>query len=264
MQAPKPTDAVDDGRPYAARRMRSPLLLGMAASGAVVLAAVIMASDAIPGLDLRLFGLAALAITAVAVLMLVQRYASAAKQMTVAHEGAVQVALLDPLTKLPNRAAFRAQLDASVKNGAPGTVALLYADLDHFKEVNDGLGHGAGDQLLEEVAGRFQAVMPRGDVLARIGGDEFAIVMAGPGVHQRANEVASAMIESVRKPFKIRGNLINIGVSIGISADEVVRWTGRPHGHARGASTPGGCGALQGQGRDAHGVPPLRSRRWTR
>ena len=217
MQAPKPTDAVDDGRPYAARRMRSPLLLGMAASGAVVLAAVIMASDAIPGLDLRLFGLAALAITAVAVLMLVQRYASAAKQMTVAHEGAVQVALLDPLTKLPNRAAFRAQLDASVKNGAPGTVALLYADLDHFKEVNDGLGHGAGDQLLEEVAGRFQAVIPRGDVLARIGGDEFAIVMAGPGVHQRANEVASAMIESVRKPFKIRGNLINIGVSIGIS-----------------------------------------------
>ena len=59
--------------------------------------------------------------------------------------------------------------------------------------------------------------MPRGDVLARIGGDEFAMVMTGPGVHQRANEVASAMIECVRKPFKIRGNLINIGVSIGIS-----------------------------------------------
>ena len=82
MQASKPTDAVDDGRPYAARRMRSPLLLGMAVSGAVVLAAVIMASDVDPGLDLRLFGLAALAITAVAVLLLVQRYARAAKQMS--------------------------------------------------------------------------------------------------------------------------------------------------------------------------------------
>ena len=60
MQASKPTDQVDDGRPYSAKRMRSPLLLGMAVSGAVILAAVIMASDAVPGLDLRLFGLAAL------------------------------------------------------------------------------------------------------------------------------------------------------------------------------------------------------------
>jgi diguanylate cyclase (GGDEF)-like protein len=179
-----------------------------------------MATEAVAGLDLRLFGLAALAITAVSVLLLVRRYAIAAKQMSAAHEGAVQVALLDPLTKLPNRAAFRAQLDMSVRSGAPGTVALLYADLDHFKEVNDGLGHGAGDQLLEEVAGRFRSAIPIGDVLARIGGDEFAVVMSGAGVHQRASEVASAMIECVRKPFKVRGNLINIGVSIGISSDE--------------------------------------------
>lgn len=219
MEASKPPDSASNG-PHSATPTHSPLVLGMAVSGALVLSAAILASDAVPGIDLKLLGLAALALTAVAVLLLVQRYARAATNLTVAHQGAVQVALLDPLTQLPNRAAFRAHLDACAKSGSPETVALLYADLDHFKEVNDGLGHGAGDQLLEEVAGRFRAAIPAGDVLARIGGDEFAVILTGDSVHGRADSVASAMIDCVRKPFRIRGNLINIGVSIGISSPE--------------------------------------------
>lgn len=205
MPASEPPLKSGDG-PYAARALRSPVLLGLAVSGAVILAAVIIASDGLGGVDLRLAGLAALAIAAAAVLLLVQRYALAARHLRQAHQGAVQVALLDPLTQLPNRAAFRAELEASVRSGGPGSVALLYADLDHFKEVNDGLGHGIGDQLLEEVAARFRATLPQGDLLARIGGDEFAVVLGGTGAHDRAGEVAAAMIECVRKPFKIRGD----------------------------------------------------------
>jgi len=132
-------------------------------------------------------------------------------------------AFRDPLTRLPNRAAFHAFLDSHVSVAAAGDeeIAVLYADLDQFKEVNDSLGHSAGDELLEEVSHRFRLVLRQEDMLARLGGDEFALVLRGPGVRARAERVADRMIEAVRQPLNVKGDVIFIGVSVGIAIGRV-------------------------------------------
>ncbi len=85
----------------------------------------------------------------------------------------------DPLTQLPNRLLFRDRLaqELTAAVNAPSRGALIYIDLDHFKKVNDSLGHKAGDQLLAIIAQRLRACVKEGDTVARLGGDEFTVIV---------------------------------------------------------------------------------------
>ena len=126
----------------------------------------------------------------------------------------------DPLTGLANRAAVTQKIeDAAARHrrrGDPFTVLLM--DLDRFKNVNDTLGHSAGDTLLREAAGRLKTFLRETDVLARLGGDEFAVIQAGEtNQREAAGTLADRLIDVIGRPFDIDGTEVNIGTSIGIA-----------------------------------------------
>ncbi|WP_288583107.1 GGDEF domain-containing protein [uncultured Methylobacterium sp.] len=127
----------------------------------------------------------------------------------------------DSLTGLPNRARFTALLDAAMQRMAAGTAAynLMLMDLDRFKEVNDTLGHAAGDAVLVEIGLRIAPLLAPDDVVARLGGDEFALLQRVDGSDpvEEAQRVARAIVSAVARPFAYAGTPVSIGVSIGIS-----------------------------------------------
>lgn len=125
----------------------------------------------------------------------------------------------DPLTDLPNRLLFKKRLSHSLQQLSPnaGQLAVLFIDLDHFKDVNDTLGHSVGDVLLATVTRRLQSCIRPGDTLARLGGDEFICILqdiAGPAT---ALEVADQLLELFRQPFTVGDNQLYLSASIGIS-----------------------------------------------
>ncbi len=125
----------------------------------------------------------------------------------------------DALTDLPNRRLFREQLEHALHHITRNErVAVLCLDLDHFKDVNDALGHPIGDDLLKEVARRLSTCVRQSDTVARLGGDEFAIVQVGrePQLLE-ASSLASRIVEVVGVPYDIHEHQIIIGASIGIS-----------------------------------------------
>jgi diguanylate cyclase (GGDEF)-like protein/PAS domain S-box-containing protein len=131
---------------------------------------------------------------------------------------ALRLARYDVLTGLANRAVFVEAVQhaiASAKRGGPG-FAVLYLDLDHFKNVNDTLGHPAGDALLKEVAARLRANTRETDTVGRFGGDEFAIVASGIKDPADAAALAEKLIAAINTPFRIEGNDIHTAASIGI------------------------------------------------
>jgi diguanylate cyclase (GGDEF)-like protein len=141
-----------------------------------------------------------------------------------------KAALTDAVTGLKNRVAFSKELEAVIERGGQGEFAVLFLDLDRFKEVNDTLGHKVGDGLLKGVAVRLRELLPERDVLARIGGDEFAaIVRIDPA--RRIDDLAIAIVEAVYEPFLIEGHVVHVGASVGIargmrpisSAEELLR-----------------------------------------
>jgi diguanylate cyclase (GGDEF)-like protein len=144
-----------------------------------------------------------------------------------------EMATHDALTGLSNRFEFKQRLEQCVAEvrQRTGKFAVLYVDLDHFKSVNDTLGHTAGDKLLQEAAGRLQAAVRPGDTVARLGGDEFAIIQRVSYVPGGAKRLAERLIESIAEPFTIDGARIEIGTSVGISlspedgmdSDELIR-----------------------------------------
>ena len=136
-----------------------------------------------------------------------------------AQEQISHMARHDALTNLPNRTLFREQLDQALRLVKHSDqLAVLCLDLDHFKEINDSLGHPVGDALLKEVARRLGECVTANDTVARLGGDEFAIVQfckdCDPTV---ASLLASHIVETIGAPYEIAGHQLVIGVSIGIS-----------------------------------------------
>jgi diguanylate cyclase (GGDEF)-like protein/PAS domain S-box-containing protein len=125
----------------------------------------------------------------------------------------------DALTNLPNRSLFFDRLNqatiAAKRNQT--SIALLFLDLDGFKQINDTLGHHFGDLLLVKVAGRLGLSVRESDTLARLGGDEFTLILNDAHEYDDVAVVAEKLIESINEPFRLDGHIVNIGVSIGIA-----------------------------------------------
>jgi diguanylate cyclase (GGDEF)-like protein/PAS domain S-box-containing protein len=131
---------------------------------------------------------------------------------------ALRMARFDQLTGLANRSVFVDALQVAIASAKRGGIgfAILYLDLDHFKDVNDTLGHPVGDSLLQEVAERLQLNTRETDTVARFGGDEFAVVVANAGESGDLAILAGELISVLGRPYSIQGNDIYSGASMGI------------------------------------------------
>lgn len=151
------------------------------------------------------------------------KHAAESKVLFLAHH--------DPLTRLVNRAQFHDRLAARLAERQPEHVATLFADLDHFKLVNDSLGHAAGDRVLEVVAQRLVARAGPHDVVARLGGDEFALLLGRVQSVDAAMAVARRVVDDLSQPIEVEGRTIQMGASVGVAlapdhadnADELLR-----------------------------------------
>ena len=149
-------------------------------------------------------------------------------EQRLAAEQLTHAATHDGLTELPNRTALVARLDELLQLAEVGQVSVLFIDLDNFKVVNDSLGHGVGDELLRQVAGRLRHVMRDGDRLARFGGDEFVVFVDG-GIDPAV--VAERLRRAVQRPVVVDGHELVVTASIGfavnaspdLTADDLLR-----------------------------------------
>ncbi|MDB5909194.1 MAG: hypothetical protein JWP34_3308 [Massilia sp.] len=125
----------------------------------------------------------------------------------------------DELTGLPNRHMFMDRLRQEIKKADRGAafLALLFVDLDHFKEVNDQLGHAMGDALLVEAARRIAACVRSSDTLARLGGDEFTVILAGIDHVGSVERIAQALVTTLARPFELGGEKVFVSASAGIA-----------------------------------------------
>ncbi|MEE9488021.1 MAG: diguanylate cyclase, partial [Candidatus Brocadiales bacterium] len=129
-----------------------------------------------------------------------------------------QMAYYDPVTGLPNRTLFNDRLGVAITQAhrRKEKLAVMFLDLDHFKVINDTLGHGVGDQLLKAVGERLKRCLREGDTVARQGGDEFTILLPGVKHEEDAFNVARKVLETIKEPFLISNHELNITTSIGI------------------------------------------------
>jgi diguanylate cyclase (GGDEF)-like protein/PAS domain S-box-containing protein len=125
----------------------------------------------------------------------------------------------DPLTDLPNRRLLEDRLGLALagakRNG--GQIAVLFIDLDYFKPINDSLGHRIGDMLLQAIAKRLRGLLREVDTVARVGGDEFVIVLPDIHTHDAAGETAQRILDAMVYPYFIEGNQLSVTPSMGIS-----------------------------------------------
>jgi diguanylate cyclase (GGDEF)-like protein/PAS domain S-box-containing protein len=130
-----------------------------------------------------------------------------------------QLAFHDPLTLLANRNLFRDRVQHALTLALHGTecVAVMFLDLDNFKNINDSLGHDAGDRLLQAVAQRIVKTTRASDTVARLGGDEFAVLMEGIERLSEVGRVADALVESLNLPFQLDGREVRVGASVGVA-----------------------------------------------
>jgi diguanylate cyclase (GGDEF)-like protein len=166
-----------------------------------------------------LFTLVTLSLTAVVMKMSYQQSAKYFGEQQVLNAALEHQAFFDALTDLPNRRQFHDRLQQSLDAGrlSGAGFALLVVDLDGFKEVNDTLGHAVGDLLLQAVASRLQAALRPQDMVARVGGDEFVVIL--PGHHaESAEQVADCVLRVVAEPLQLDPHLVRVTASIGIAS----------------------------------------------
>lgn len=130
----------------------------------------------------------------------------------------------DPLTDLLNRRAFDEHLESAIERCSTrnhDTTAVLYMDLDGFKQINDRYGHAVGDELLREVGNRISSVLRAQDTLSRLGGDEFAVILEGltegPAGESEAEDVAGRILQALKEPFPVAGRWLSISASTGVA-----------------------------------------------
>lgn len=130
-----------------------------------------------------------------------------------------QQARVDMLTGLPNRRSLRERIERALAQRAVhgDELAVMFVDLDHFKEVNDSLGHDVGDALLGQVAQRLQACMPAGGVVARMGGDEFTVLLVAGNAAEAAESIGPKLLDALSTAFEVGGERVYVSASIGVS-----------------------------------------------
>ncbi|MCF8042911.1 MAG: EAL domain-containing protein [Desulfarculaceae bacterium] len=140
-------------------------------------------------------------------------------QIKSSEEQAAYLAYHDSLTSLPNRRLFNDRLEVAIATAArkQQRLALLYLDLDNFKQVNDGLGHAAGDELLQETARRLRGKVRDEDTVARLGGDEFVLLLVGIQEPEYAAVVAQRVLDDLANPYRLRGRRFYLSASVGIT-----------------------------------------------
>ena len=155
----------------------------------------------------------------IAIAFLIYRLRRTYTELVISEAQATHLAFHDTLTGLPNRGFFKERLEDALLRVREGheQLALIFLDLDRFKQVNDSFGHATGDALICELARHLKATLKPGDVLARMGGDEFAIVMRD--VHSRAEveDLCRRIVNVVSRPFNILGSQASVGISVGIA-----------------------------------------------
>jgi diguanylate cyclase (GGDEF)-like protein len=158
------------------------------------------------------------------------RYAIERKR---AEERLAYLAQYDPLTGLPNRALFQDRMMAAMRHAErnKSIVVLMFLDLDHFKDINDTLGHNAGDELLKDVSKRLHSCVRDEDTIARLGGDEFTVILQDISHREDAASIARKILDALSNPFTLNGEKVFVTTSIGIagyptcgdSAEAVIR-----------------------------------------
>jgi diguanylate cyclase len=141
------------------------------------------------------------------------------EQVENSRQKAEQLAGFDTMSGLPNRRTFREQLEECTLRLKPGGMGLAvhFLDLDRFKHVNDTFGHAAGDELIAQFAGRMKDLLRGADLVARFGGDEFAIMQTGVSHRREAEALARRILAATAEPFQLAAGSAHIGVSVGIA-----------------------------------------------
>jgi diguanylate cyclase (GGDEF)-like protein len=196
---------------------------GLAGSGlgmAVVVAMVVLLSIALltTDLDARLTARAQ---------QLNRSLQDSNQQLADANAELHRLAFIDPLTGIPNRLLFEdrmahalGRVDRQLREAGPGSLAraaVLFIDLDGFKPVNDGFGHAAGDAVLREVAQRLRAICRQSDTLARVGGDEFVMLLEDLADEAQAEAAAKRIVAALSKPFQLPSQRVSLSCSIGVA-----------------------------------------------
>jgi diguanylate cyclase (GGDEF)-like protein len=140
-------------------------------------------------------------------------------QLKQTNEQLLHLAHFDSLTKLPNRIMFYDRLNQAISRALreKEIFSTMYLDLDGFKRINDSLGHDAGDKLLEEVSKRIVSILRDSDTVARMGGDEFTVILCNVQSIEGIKFVANKIIDAIADPYLINGQICLVSVSIGIS-----------------------------------------------
>lgn len=152
----------------------------------------------------------------------VLRFVQLALVRTAEHERLQHLAAHDPLTGVANHGEFRDRLARALAIGERD-FAVAFCDLDRFKPVNDTYGHRVGDQVLVQVVERMRSALRAGDELARVGGDEFTVLMRNVPTPEAARDVAERLVAAMRAPFDADGHQVELSLSVGVALADSVR-----------------------------------------